>query len=111
MHATRQQLAVRPAVPPNIDPHDDATPAFDWRLRVADRLGSIAVILAAVASLGGLFAPELYRDSSEGIRQARATDLVTLAVAVPALAVGLWRARGGSAVGRVVAIGALGYLA
>jgi len=53
----------------------------------------------------------LYRDTAEGVRQARATDFVTLLVAVPALALGLWRARRGSAGGRMVAIAALGYLA
>jgi hypothetical protein len=53
----------------------------------------------------------LYRDTAEGVRQARAADLVTLLVAVPALALGLWRARQGSAGGRLVAIAALGYLA
>jgi hypothetical protein len=81
------------------------------RLHLADRLALIAVVLAAVAGAAGLFVPNLYRDTAEGIRQARATDLVTLLVAVPALAIGLWRARAGSAGGRLVAIAALGYLA
>jgi hypothetical protein len=53
----------------------------------------------------------LYRDTEEGIRQARATDLVTLFVAVPALVLGLWRARAGSVGGRLVAVAALAYLA
>lgn len=81
------------------------------RLKFADRLAFAALLLAAVAAAAGLVVPGLYRDTAEGIRQARATDLVTLLVAVPALAVGLWRAGAGSAGGRLVAIGALAYLA
>ena len=63
-----------------------------------------------MAAIAGLLVPGLYRDTADGIRQARATDLVTLLVAVPTLAIGLWRARAGSVGGRFVAIGALGYL-
>jgi hypothetical protein len=44
------------------------------------------------------------------VREARAADLVTLAAVVPALGLGLWHARSGSARGRLIAIGALGYL-
>ena len=81
------------------------------RLRVADRLAFAALLLAGVAAVAGLAVSGLYRDTAEGIRQARATDLVTLLVAVPALALGLWRARRGSAGGRLVVIAALAYLA
>ena len=81
------------------------------RLKVADRLALCALLLAAVAAAAGLAIPGLYRDTAEGIRQARATDLVTLLAAVPALALGLWRARRGSPGGRFVAIAAMGYLA
>ena len=88
-----------------------AIAALSRRLHVAERLGLTAAVVAGVASAAGLLVPDLYRDTAEGIRQARATDLVTLAVAVPALSVGLWRAVAGSAGGRFVAIGALGYLA
>jgi hypothetical protein len=80
-------------------------------LKFADRLALIALVLAAIAAAAGLLIPGLYRNTAEGIRQARATDLVTLLVAVPALAIGLWRARAGSAAGRLVAVGALAYLA
>jgi hypothetical protein len=85
--------------------------AASQRLHVADRLAVVAIVLAAVAGAAGLFVPGLYRDTAEGIRQTRATDLVTLLIAVPALAIGLWRAVAGSAGGRLVAIAALGYLA
>jgi hypothetical protein len=81
------------------------------RIKFADRLALVALLLAAVAAAAGLLVSGLYRDTDEGIRQARATDLVTLIFAVPALALGLWRARAGSVGGRLVAVAALGYLA
>ena len=81
------------------------------RLKVANRLALIALILAALAAAGGLLVSGVYRDTVEGIRQARATDLVTLVGAVPVLALGLWRAHSGSAGGRLVAAAALAYLA
>lgn len=80
-------------------------------LRTADVLAVGALMLAAAASIAGLMVSGLYRDMPEGIRQAQATDLVTLLLAVPALGLGLWRARSGSVVGRAVAIGTLGYIA
>jgi hypothetical protein len=81
------------------------------RLKFADRLALVALLLAAIAAIAGLLVAGLYRDTADGIRQARATDLVTLLVAVPTLAIGLWRARAGSVGGRFVAVAALGYLA
>jgi hypothetical protein len=81
------------------------------RIKFADRLALVALLLATVAAAAGLLVSGLYRDTDEGIRQARATDLVTLIFAVPALALGLWRARAGSVGGRFVAVAALGYLA
>jgi len=78
---------------------------------VADRLAVVALLLAVMAAAAGLLIPGLYRDTAEMVRQARATDLITLAAATPALGLGLWRARPGSYRGRLVAIGALGYLA
>lgn len=81
------------------------------RRTLADRLALVALPIAAIAAIAGLLVPGLYRDTADGIRQARATDLVTLVVAVPSLAVGLWRARAGSGVGRVVVLAALDYLA
>ena len=81
------------------------------RIKVADDLAILALVFAAIAAGAGLLVAGLYRDPAEGIRQARATDLVTLVVVVPALALSLWRARSGSASARFIAIGALGYLA
>jgi hypothetical protein len=81
------------------------------RIKFADRLAVAALVLAAVAAGAGLLVSGLYRDTDDGIRQARATDLVTLLFAVPALALGMWRARAGSVGGHLVALAALGYLA
>ena len=79
-------------------------------VKVADRLAVVALVLAAIAAAAGLLVTGLYRDTAEMVREARAADLVTLAVAVPLLGLSLWRARSGSAGGRLVALGALGYL-
>jgi hypothetical protein len=65
------------------------------RLKFADRLALVVLLLAAIAAIAGLLVQGLYRDTAEGIRQARATDLVTILVAAPALTIGLWRARAG----------------
>lgn len=78
---------------------------------VADALALTSLVLAAAAAAAGLAIAGLYRDNAGMIRQAQASDLATLAVAVPVLAVGLWRARAGSAAGRFVALGALGFIA
>ena len=76
-----------------------------------DRLAYVALVLAAIAAAAGLLVSGLYRDTAEMVREARAADLVTIALAVPALGLGLWRARSGSLGGRCIALGALGYLA
>jgi len=79
--------------------------------RVADGLAWAALALTAVAAVAGLAVADLYRDNAAMVRQAQASDLATLLVAVPVLAVGLWFARAGSAAGRLVALGALGFVA
>lgn len=81
------------------------------RLAIPDRLAWAAALLAAAAALAGLFVADLYRDNAAMVAQARGTDLVTLLAAVPLLACGLWLAAGGSRGGRLLAMGALGYLA
>ena len=80
------------------------------RTALADRLAVGALLLAAVAAAAGLFVPDLYRDTEAWVRQARASDATTLAVAVPLLAIAVWRARAGSTASRLVAWGVLGYL-
>jgi hypothetical protein len=80
------------------------------RLRVGERLAWLTVLLAAAAAAAGLAVPELYRDNEAMTAQAQGTDLATLLVAVPALAIGLLRAHSDSVAGRLVVLGALGYL-
>lgn len=81
------------------------------RVSTADWLAWGALALAAIAAAAGLFVPHLYRDTDAWVRQAQASDLTTLALAVPILGIGLWQARRGSALGRLVALGALAFLA
>jgi len=70
-----------------------------------------ATLLATIAAAAGLFVPHLYRDTDAWIRQAQASDVTTLFVAVPLLTIALWRARNGGEVAPLVALGALAYLA
>lgn len=70
-----------------------------------------ALVLAAVGSAAGLLVADLYRDSEAWIREAKATDLVTLVLAVPLLTAALWMAGRGDVRWHAVAAGALGYLA
>ena len=81
------------------------------RNRLAAGFAIAALVLAAIASAAGLLIPHLYRDTESWVRQAQASDITTLALAVPVLGIGLWRARGGSAVGYLLTLGALSYLA
>jgi hypothetical protein len=77
---------------------------------VAVLLTGLIMLLGAVASAGGLFWPGLYRDTPYMVAQAVGQDLVTLAVAVPALAVTLVYVRRGSARATLAWIGLLGYM-
>jgi len=79
-------------------------------ISVSTRLAVIATALAAFASAAGLLLDGLYRDAPNWVQQARGTDLATLCVAVPILAVGLWTARRGSSLGRLAALAGLLYL-
>ena len=81
------------------------------RSQWANRLALVAMLLAMAASAVGLLVPGLYRDSEAWVRQAQASDLTTLAIAVPLLSLGLWRGARGSAVAYLLALGSLGYLA
>jgi hypothetical protein len=77
-------------------------------LTISERLAALAGIAAAIASIGG-FVPGLYRDRQVVIAQSHGFDLGDL-IAVAVLGVGIaWSARG-SVRGRVLTIGALGYL-
>lgn len=74
-------------------------------------IASIAtLVLTVVASLVGLFVPGFYRDAPVLLPQVYGQDLLTLAVAVPAVAVSLYFAIRGSLRGYIVWLGVTGYL-
>lgn len=77
---------------------------------LSDRLAALATILATVAAATGLAIPGLYRDAPNWAQQARGTDLATLFLAVPLLVIGLWTARRGSSLGRLVVVAGLMYV-
>lgn len=77
---------------------------------VSDRLAALATVLATVAAVAGLALPGLYRDAPNWAQQARGTDLATLFLAVPLLIIGLWTARRGSSVGRLIVVAGLMYV-
>jgi hypothetical protein len=73
-------------------------------------LSALIVLLAVPTHLIGLFAPSIYRDPAVVLPQNLGTDLVTLCVGVPLLAlttVATWR---GSLRARLLWLGALGFL-
>jgi hypothetical protein len=76
----------------------------------SNRLAAVATFLAAVAALAGLAVRGLYVDAPNWVQQAQGTDLATLLLAVPVLAVGLWMASRGSAAGRLAVVAGLLYL-
>lgn len=78
--------------------------------RVQAVASGLTVVLAAVASAVGLFVPHFYRDPDVLVVQAYGQDLLTLAVAVPALAVTLVLARRGSRRAYVVWLGVTAYV-
>jgi hypothetical protein len=77
---------------------------------IANRLATIATFLAAVAALAGLAVSGLYVDAPNWVQQARGTDLATLFLAVPVLAIGLWTSTRGSSAGRFAVVAGLLYL-
>jgi hypothetical protein len=74
------------------------------------RLAAIATLLAAAAALAGLALTGVYVDAPNWAQQAQGTDLATLFVAVPVLAIGLSMARRGSSAGRLAVVAGLLYL-
>jgi hypothetical protein len=77
---------------------------------IANGLAVVATALAAVAAGAGLLIPGLYRDAPYWVQQARGTDLATLLVAVPVLALGLWATRRGSGPGQLAVFAGLLYV-
>jgi hypothetical protein len=78
--------------------------------RLSNPLAVFATVLAALAAAAGLIVTGLYRDAPFWVQQARGTDLATLFVAVPVLAVGLVATRRGSAAGAIAVLAGLLYL-
>ena len=74
------------------------------------RLAAIATFLAACAALAGLVITGLYVDAPNWAQQARGTDLATVFLAVPVLAMGLWTSTQGSSAGRLAVVAGLLYL-
>ena len=79
------------------------------RLRWPDLLSVVVAALMVMASLGGLVLPGLYRDNTWSTAAFRGTDLATVLLAVPVLAVALVLARRGSDRARLVWLGVLAY--
>jgi hypothetical protein len=77
---------------------------------IPTRLAAIATFLAGAAALAGLVFTGLYVDAPSWAQQARGTDLATLFLAVPVLAVGLWTSTRGSSAGRLAVVAGLLYL-
>jgi thiamine transporter ThiT len=68
------------------------------------------LILAAVASAGGLFIPGLYRDSDIIKRAWLGSDVTTLFLVIPLLVVALRASMRGSLRAKLVWVGLLGYM-
>jgi hypothetical protein len=77
---------------------------------IPNRLAAVATFLAALSALAGLVLTGLYLDAPNWAQQARGTDLATLFLAVPVLAIGLWTSTRGSSAGRLAVVAGLLYL-
>lgn len=73
-------------------------------------LSALIVLLAVPAHLTGLLVPTIYRDPAILLPQNLGTDLVTLCVAVPLLAVTTAAMKRGALRARLLWLGTLGYL-
>lgn len=78
--------------------------------RTAYRLTILVIVLALVASLGGLLINSLYRDNIFVTSAWRGADLVTLIVALPLLIVSLFLSMRGSQRAQLVWLGMLDYM-
>jgi hypothetical protein len=77
---------------------------------ISIRLATLATVLAGVAAIAGILVTGLYVDAPNWVQQAQGTDLATLFLAVPVLAIGLLSARRGHAAGRLAVVAGLLYL-
>lgn len=78
--------------------------------RTAYRLSAIIIVLALVASLGGLFIKDIYRDNTFVTVAWNGNDFVTLVVALPLLVVSLILSMRGSQRAQLVWLGMLDYM-
>lgn len=74
------------------------------------RLSILIVLLAIPVHLVGLLAPHIYRDPVVLLPQNLGTDVVTLCIGIPLLGIATGAMRVGSLRGRLLWLGALGYL-
>lgn len=80
------------------------------KFKPAYMLSVVIAVLAVVASAGGLFVDNVYRDNALVTTAFRGNDVVTLFIAVPLLLVALWLSMRGSQRGRLVWLGLLMYM-
>ncbi|HEY7685008.1 MAG TPA: hypothetical protein VH833_02760 [Gemmatimonadales bacterium] len=73
-------------------------------------LSALIVVLAVPTHLLGLLSPSIYRDPAVLLPQNLGTDVVTLAVGIPLLALATAAMRRGSLRARLLWLGALGYM-
>lgn len=76
---------------------------------ISNRFAAAATFLAAIAALAGLAVRGLYVDAPNWVQQAQGTDLATLFLAVPLLALGLGTASRGSSAGRLAVLAGMLY--
>jgi hypothetical protein len=73
-------------------------------------VSALILVLATGAAITGLSVPSVYRDAPSVVPQALGQDVVTLFVVVPLLAIATIALRRGSVGGRLLWLGALGYM-
>ncbi|SHK05171.1 hypothetical protein SAMN02745975_03533 [Geosporobacter subterraneus DSM 17957] len=83
---------------------------FKVKFRTAAMLSRMILILAGIASAGGMLIGDLYRDNELVKAAWYGNDLVTLFVAVPSMAGALWFAFRGSQRAQLIWIGTLWYM-
>ncbi len=81
----------------------------DRSLNAAYRLSLLVAALMALQAIGGMIAPNLYRDEAFALNAWRLNDPVTLLLAIPTLVGALLLARRGSLRATLVWLGALQY--
>lgn len=86
-------------------PQPEAKPS----IRTPQVLTGIVLVLAAIASAGGIFLHDLYKGSAWVLSATRGQDWFTLLVAVPVTAVALVLGRRGSTRAKLALIGLVGY--